>query len=282
MEELSTLVHKVKRVSSLPAIFLKVNELINDPTSSATDLGQVIEKDQALTSRLLRLANSAFYGFPGKIETVSRAVSIIGFKQLQELVLAMSVRSMFSGFGRNSPINMHSFWQHSIACGIASRTLAILKGVKTPESYFVAGFLHDLGRLILLEHYPEKYADAFEVANRESTLLYDVERDVFGFSHADVGGELIKNWRLPVALAEAVSFHHYPWQAKEYPDLTAVVHVANIAVHAWSFGFSGDELLPAFSREAWELTGLKVSALEPALAKVTDQYEELSGFLTPN
>ena len=97
MDDLSTLVLKVKRVSSLPTIFLKVNELINDPTSCAADLGQVIEKDQALTSRLLRLANSAFYGFPGKIETVSRAVSIIGFKQLQELVLAMSVRACSAG-----------------------------------------------------------------------------------------------------------------------------------------------------------------------------------------
>ncbi len=281
MDDLHTLLLKVKRISSLPTIFLRVNELINDPRSSAADLGRVIEKDQALTSRLLRLANSAFYGFPGKIETVSRAVSIIGFKQLQELVLAISVRSIFSGFASSSPINMRSFWQHSIACGIASRNFAILKGIKAPESFFVAGFLHDFGRLILLEHYPQKYAEVYDTATRKQVFIHEVEKELFGFTHADVGGELIRTWRLPAGLAEAIAYHHHPQKAHEYAELTAIVHIANVTVHACQFGFSGDQFVPVLSEEAWRLTGLKASVLEPAVNKTQEQLDELFEFLIP-
>ncbi|MFQ5652280.1 MAG: HDOD domain-containing protein [bacterium] len=281
MEDLSALVLKVKRISSLPTIFLKVNELIDDPMSCASDLGKVIEKDQALTSRLLRLANSAFYGFPGRIETVARAVSLIGFKQLKELVLAMSVRSIFSGFDKSSPINMQSFWQHSIACAIASRNLAILNGVKMPESYFVAGFLHDFGRLILLEQFPQQFAEVVEVAANKVRLVYEVEQEVFGFTHSDVGAELIRSWQLPAGLTEAVACHHTPAQSKDSSHLTAIVHVANVVVHACQLGFSGDRLVPPLDEQAWQLSGLKISMLEPAVNKTNEQLEELSEFLVP-
>lgn len=275
MEDLSVLVHNVKKISSLPTVFLKINEVINDPCSSAADLGKVIEKDQALTTRLLRLANSAFYGLPGKVDTVSRAVALIGFKQLQELVLAMSVRSLFTGFGQNSAINMRSFWAHSIACGIACKTLAILRGMRSPESFFVAGFLHDFGRLIMLEQFPQQCSEIYEAAREQGRLLYEVEQEVFGFTHADVGGELVNCWRMPGVLAEAIKYHHRPEGAREFPLLAAMVHIANILAHAGHFGMSGDHLVPPMSTDAWKSASLKVSMLEPAMNKTHEQFQDL-------
>ncbi|RMF60849.1 MAG: HDOD domain-containing protein [Calditrichaeota bacterium] len=279
MEDVTTLVQSVKKISSLPTIFVRVNELINDPTSCANDLGRVIEKDQALTSGLLKLANSAFYGFPGRIDTVSRAITIIGFKQLRELVLAVSVRSAFSEFGQDSPINMTSFWEHSIACGIASRVLAIYSGETIPETHFVAGFLHDFGRLILLENYPQKYKEVHEVVRTEAWMTTEVEKEVFGFTHTDVGGELIRAWNLPESLVEAVRFHHEPEKATHYGELTAIVHLANIIVQACEIGFSGEFLVPPLSDEAWRKTGLQPGVLEPVVDKLYEQFEDMRAFL---
>lgn len=275
MDDLAILVQQIKHVSSLPTVFIKVNELINDPRSSASDLGQVIEKDQSLTSRLLRLANSAFYGFPGRIDSVSRAITIIGFKQLRDLVLATSVRSLFSGFGKDSVIDMHTFWEHSIASAITCRILAVYKGDRAPESHFVAGFLHDFGRLILLEHYPQKCQEVYRIAKDERRLVYEVETEMFGFSHAEVGAELIKSWRLPDSLVEAIACHHHPEKASAASELADLVHLANVFTHACWFGFSGDHFVPPLSKAAWQRSGLKVSMLEPALHKIREQVDDL-------
>jgi len=279
MNDIKTIVQSVEGLSSLPAIYLKVNETINDPTSSAADLGSIVEKDHGLTSRLLRLANSAFYAFPGRIDTITRAITIIGFKQLQDLVLAISVKQSFREFGKDSPINMQSFWEHSIACGIASRILATYKGDRNAESYFVAGFLHDIGRLVLLECYPKQYLEVYEITSKEWRLTVDVEKEVFGFTHADLGGELIRSWNLPDSLAEAACYHHDPLQANGYAAFTSVIHFANTLVNAWQIGFSGEHLVPPLNPDAWLLTGLKVSVLESVIKETLSQYQESNAFL---
>ncbi len=279
MNDLNILVRKVEKISSLPTVFVKISELINDPTSTSSDIAHVIEVDQALTSRLLQLANSAFYGMPGKVNTISRAVTIIGFKQLQELVLAISVRDQFAQIGENSPLNMTSFWQHSIGCGVAARVLATFQGTPNPDSFFVAGFLHDLGRLVLLEHYPQKYLEVIEKAKDTDCFLHEVELEVFGFTHADVGGALIKNWQLPDFLFEAVNYHHSPEVLSKVNEYVAFIHIANIITHACQLGFSGNEFVPPLSQQIWEESKLKVSALEPVVNKVIEQYSEMVSFL---
>lgn len=279
MNDVATLVRSVKNISSLPTIYVKVNELINDPTSCAADLGRVVEKDQALTSKLLRLANSAFYSFPGRIETITRAITIIGFKQLKDLVLAISVREAFNEFGKDSPVNMKNFWQHSIGCGIASRVLAVYRGELIAESFFIAGLLHDFGRLILLEIYPKKFKEVHETAKKENLSVEEVEQTIFGFTHADVGAELVKAWNLSEALSEAIAYHHVPSLSTNYPELTATVHLANIITHVLQLGFSGDLFVPPLDRDAWKITGLKSSMLEPAINKICEQYEDSIEFL---
>ena len=185
------IVRSIDKMATLPMIYTSVNELVDSPTSSASDLGKVISADQGFTASLLKLVNSAFYGFPSRIDTVSRAVTIIGFKQLRELVLATSVMSMFKDMGKGISLNMEEFWKHSIGCGLASRILAIYGGLKNPESYFVAGLLHDIGRMVLLDKYMDKYAEVLSAVKEEDLLVFEAEMDILGFTHADVAEELV-------------------------------------------------------------------------------------------
>ena len=279
MSDVQELVRGIEQVSSLPVVFMKVNERIEDPESSAADIGEIIDKDPALTSKLLQLANSAFYGFGGRIETVTRAISIIGFKQLKDLVLAISVRTTFGDIEDNPAIDMKSFWEHSMACGIACRVLSVYQGSRASESTFVAGFLHDLGRLILLEQFPEKCLQLYSAAREECRPVTEIENEVFGFTHAEVGAELIKMWNLPPSLAEAVAFHHDPTKANEHVELAAIVHVADVVVHSCDIGGGGNFRVPPLDKHAWKQTGLKNSVLEPAIKKLHEQFDDSVSFL---
>lgn len=279
-KRIEKIISSIKKISSLPTVFSRVNELLNDPTSCAADFGKVISQDQALTARLLRLVNSAFYGFPSRIDTVTKAITIIGFRQLKDLVLATSVLDVFSGAGEDNSFSMDDFWRHSLACGVASRVLAIYKREKeNQETYFVAGLLHDIGRLVLLESCSEQYREVFMITKKENKLMYEAEEEVFGFTHALVGKELLSLWKLPPFLKDSVCFHHDPNGGGGSSSYVDVVHIANILVHASELGFSGDQFVPPLSQEAWKRVGLKKSVLEPAMEKIYEQFKEAVAFL---
>ena len=163
------IVKRVMKVASLPQIFLKVEEVLNDPDSSNVHLSRVIQEDPGLTVRLLRLSNSAFFGFSAKVEAVNQAITVLGTQQLRELVLACSVMNVFKDVPEEL-VNMESFWRHSIACGVVARAFASLRHESNVERYFVTGLLHDIGRLVLLMEVPKKMAVIFERARAEVQL----------------------------------------------------------------------------------------------------------------
>lgn len=274
------LIRGMNGISTFPTIYAKVNELVNNPTTSASELGQVISGDQGLTARILRLVNSAFYGFPSKIDTVSRAVTIIGFKQLRELVLGSSLLTMFKDLGQNISFKMEDFWKHSIACGIASRILAIYAGQENPESHFVAGLLHDIGRLVLLECDCDQYREVFIRAENTGNLIVEGEMDIFGFTHAHVGKELISSWQLPASLSTAIGHHHDPQGGRDSSIHSDIVHISDILIHACEIGCSGEKFVPSLDPEAWKRVGLKKSILEPAFEKIFEQFNDAYAFFT--
>jgi HD-like signal output (HDOD) protein len=273
------IVQSIDQISTLPTIYANVNELVDSPTSSASDLGKVISVDQGFTARLLRLVNSAFYGFPSRIDTVSRAVTIIGFKQLKELVLATSVMSMFKNMGNGISLSMEAFWKHSIGCGLASRILAIYSGQENPESYFVAGLLHDIGRMVLLDKFTDKYLEVFSAVTEKNRLVFEAESDVFGFTHAAVAEELVSLWNLPHTLKTAVGYHHKPNRAKITGSYADIVHIADILTHACEIGSSGEQFVPPLASDAWERVGLRKSILGAVFEKIEEQFEETYSFI---
>ncbi len=182
-----SLINDSGTVPSLPLIYEEITNTINDPNSSTNSIGDVISKDSGLTARLLRIANSALYNFPSTIDTISQAVIVIGIQQLRDLALGTSVVELFEGIA-DDLVNMDSFWRHSIACGIAARILATYRREANVERYFVAGVLHDIGRLIIYLKLSEEAREALVRCKGSGELLYKVEKEILGFDHAEVGG----------------------------------------------------------------------------------------------
>ena len=260
-------------VSSLPMIHLRLEEAINNPKKSMSDIAKIIRDDPGLTARLLRIVNSAFYSFPSRVETISQAVTIVGTQQLSALALATSVMKMFKGLPEDL-VSMDSFWRHSIACGLAARQLGTVRREANAERFFVAGMLHDIGRLVMFTKLTDASREILTVAKADKKLLYEIERERLGFTHAVVGGVLLQTWKLPTSLEETVMYHHNPTAAIRFPLEAAIVHVADIIVHAMDLGSSGETYVPPLDAEAWERLNLTPSVLASVEEQIDRQYQD--------
>ncbi len=270
----SRLISKVKDIVSLPDIYQKLMEVIDNPLSSAADVADVISCDPGLTARLLRIVNSAFYSFPSKIDTVSRGVTILGTKELCDLALATSVINMFDG-ALSGLVDMNLFWNHSMGCGVFARKLALLRHEPNAERFFVMGILHDIGRLILLSHAPDIVRATIMRASLSRNALYVIEEQMLNFSHADVGAALLKAWRLPASHQEAVAFHHKPSKSRRFKLEAAIIHVADILATATTMGSSGNALVPGLVPGAWEQLEIDPSALTRIAQEADNEVRDL-------
>ncbi len=256
----SRLISRIKDIVSLPDIYQKLMEVIDDPLSAAADVAEVISCDAGLSARLLRIVNSSFYSFPSKIDTISRGVTILGTKELCDLALATSVMNLFDD-SLNCLVDMNQFWNHSIGCGVFARKLALFRHEPNAERFFVMGILHDIGRLILLSYVPEIIRGVIVRAARTRNPLNVIEKQTLGFTHADVGAALLKAWKLPDSHQEAVGLHHHPSRARRFKQETATIHVADIMATAMSMGSSGNVLVPNLIPEVWDRLEMSPSVL---------------------
>jgi HD-like signal output (HDOD) protein len=249
---------------SLPEVVVRVNALVDDPKSSAEDIGRAVQQDPALTARMLRLANSAMFGMQRQVDTVARAVAVLGTRQVRDLTLGLSAARAFDGIP-NRLVSMDSFWHHSVLAGIAARLVATATPHGRPDGAFVGGLLHDVGQLVMFNKLPEQSRRALlmTIDAPGEPDLHVCEREIVGFDHAAVGGALARRWRLPASLQECIEFHHEPGRARGHPVDVAVVHVANsLAVLA---EIESDDYAdaPEIHAVAWELTRLdRARALE--------------------
>jgi HD-like signal output (HDOD) protein len=267
---INQLIEGIPSLGSYAGVISEIEAVLDDSTSTLTNLGEVIEKDPDLAGRLLRLGNSAFFGFPNRLETVSEAVSLIGIQQVQDLILASCVIEIFDGISPDL-VNMESFWKHSLACGIGARCLAIARQMPGAEKFFVAGLLHDLGRLVLFSRVPDKAADVFALYQRQRMLLREAEMRILEFDHAQIGEALMRYWKYPANLVQAVACHHRPLSAAVFQLESSVVHLADYLVHAMQMGSSGEHFVPPLDMKAWERLGLSTSILESVMQAVDDQ-----------
>jgi putative nucleotidyltransferase with HDIG domain len=268
------LLRGMEQLSSVPLVYTRLNEAINSPRSSVGYMSTIISQDPGLSARLLHIVNSAFFGFPRKIDTISRAVIVVGTQQLRDLALATSVIKSFKRIPEKF-VTIESFWKHSVACGTAARTIASLVGEKNVEQFFVAGILHDVGRLIIFEKAPDKSEEIFKCVTEFDMPLYQAERKILGYDHAAVGSSLIQNWKLPLSLEQIIGFHHAPELATRYNVETMIVHLADAIVHAMRIGSSGEQSVPCINEEAWESLGLQMDVLPTLIDMVDRQSNEV-------
>lgn len=272
------LVRGITKVASLPTIFTKLNEAVADPRKNNKDFTKIISEDTAMAARLLRIANSALYSFPSKIETVTHAITIIGTNQLRDLVLACSVMNLFQNVPEEF-CSMESFWRHSIACGVCARILAGLRREQNVERFFVAGLFHDIGRLVMFMELSNQMTEAFNYQKIHHCMLYQAEREISGFDHATLGGMLMKAWHLPPRLEEAITFHHTPSKAKKFPHDAALLHIADILANALRLGSSGESYVPPLDANAWAQIDLPAAVISTIMDQVHLQYDDAVNFI---
>ncbi|SMF00849.1 HDOD domain-containing protein [Desulfovibrio gilichinskyi] len=266
------------KLPSLPQVFLEMRRVINDPASSATDLARVISRDTALTAFLLRMVNSAFYNFPSKIDTISRAVAVIGTKQLSTLALGTSVMDMFKDIPADI-LDLELFWRHSFACGIIASQLSKMFKKGTPERCFVAGLLHDIGRPVFMMTMPERAIAATAISRNKKDLMFKSERIVAGFDHAELGGVLLRKWNLPFSLVTSVLYHHNPEKAVKSPE-ALYVYFANIIAKTLGIGGSGDFFIQDINNQRWEENGLTPEKLLELSSDLTSTLDDAFAILT--
>ena len=243
------------RLVSLPDVYLRLKTVLDDPNSNLADVADVVSNDPAITARLLRIVNSAYFGLGSEVDTVSRAVGLLGTQEVHDLVLAASVAQSFEGMS-NEIMDMQKFWQRSVSCAIAGRELATVCNVLDGERLFVAGLLRDIGHMFIYQLAPQKAQQAIELARVQGAPLYKAERALLGTDYARVGADLMRQWQLPQSLWEPTEYHVEPTKSQEYELFTSLVHIAAHLTEGAEQEMGIEVALAGVWAHAWEVTGL--------------------------
>jgi HD-like signal output (HDOD) protein len=267
------LVAGVEDLFTLPEMYLRIKEVIENGESSIADVADIVSSDPVITARLLRFANSAFFGLSKQIDTISRAVNMLGTQLVHDTVLATSVAESCAVAA--DVLDMRLFWSSSAYCAVLSRLLAQRCNVLDSERIFLEGLLRDIGHLVMYQQIPDSLEEARRQARSSGMELYQVERELIGYDYGQVGQELMMLWKLPPSLGEVARYHVEPAGSKNCPLETALVHIAHhIAIAAQSGANLSGGKLP-ISADAWMVTGLREDLIDPVKIEADSSVAEV-------
>lgn len=262
----------VKDIPTLPVIYQKLFQMMQDPEISVPEIAEIITQDQSLSTKILHLVNSAFYGYSRQIKTISRAVVILGFRAVRSAALAISVFEYF-GDEKSGEINMLKFWEHSIAVATISKVLAEAARINQQEEAFIVGLLHDVGKLVEKRHFPEDFQEIINVAQEQHLSWIDTEKALFQINHATIGKVVFRTWDFPASVVDAVQFHHNPESSTKYPQLTALVHIADFLSAELGYGSPGTYPPKECRPEALDLLSLSVEEIRGLEGRIREELE---------
>jgi putative nucleotidyltransferase with HDIG domain len=220
------------------------------------------------------LVNSSFFGLHAPVDTISRAIALVGTNELRNLVMATTAARIFTGIPADL-VDMAAFWRYSIMTGLTAKELGLRCNVLHSERLFVMGMLHDIGRLVIYLALPDQSRDILLITGGDDSLLADTEREILGFTHMDVGAELLRKWKLPDGLIAVAEAHHNPFHAGDYQFDAALIHTAIALAHGEMSGLSFDEIVGSISPAIWEYTGLSIEDLALVLEVVPGKVTEV-------
>lgn len=278
LEKIEKIIDKIKALPTLSVVVAKVINVVSNPMTSAKDLSDIIVVDQALTAKVLRLANSAFYGFPFRIKNVTQAVSILGFDTIRNLALTVSVYKVFTSSSETG-FSHQEFWKHCVGSAICANLLAKRIKYKSPEGAFTAGLLHDIGKSFFDQYMNKEYKEALLYVREHNVPIEEAEMKIIGVDHAHVGRLMAEKWNLPVELKAGIASHHHPEQEVEEHVTAMIVCAANILCKKKRIGFGGDEVIKPFSREAKELLLLDESGEAELMEALDKELKAAEAFL---
>ena len=266
------------KLPEAPVIISELNDVIADPLATSNDVARVVNTSPSLSALLLRVVNSAYYGFSSKIDRISRAVTIIGTKEISGLALGISVMQAFNDIPEHI-IQMEAFIRHSLACGTIARMVAARANLAETEQLFVAGLLHDIGKLVIFKYYPEHAQACLHLAASRATTLFEAEKTVIGLHHAQVGRYLLEKWKLPQNLTDTVVFHHTPTKAAD-PGKAGIVQLADMITHGLAIGRSGEFSIPGFEESATQAVAISPPTVQTVIRQVVHQLGPMEAILS--
>jgi HD-like signal output (HDOD) protein len=273
-------VREISHIATLPEITLKIIHLVEDPESTAQDLNNIISNDPALGARVLKVVNSAFYGLPGQIGSINRAIVLLGLNAVKNIAVAASLGKLFRG-GQISPhFNARDLWHHSIGVATATRLLASRAGLGLPDEAFLAGLIHDLGIMVEVQARRTKFVAALDRKNSEGLTLRQAEQAVLGATHEQFGAALCQTWKFPLSFVYVTGYHHHPWDlAEENRPLTSLVHIADVVCAQEGIGFTGSVEQDRVDLELLAQLKLTGENIEQVRQELPQAMEEAMGLL---
>lgn len=264
----------VEALPALPQAVREVMQALERDDISVDRCVHLIEQDPALAARTLRVANSAFYGMPGRVARIGDAVTLLGLRAVSGVLLAVSLGHQLDT-SRCIGFSSRSAWRHGMATALAARLLAPRLALDADEA-FVAGLLHDIGKLVLAAHFPQAGAQALALARSADVSDLEAEQATLGLDHARIGAELAAHWRFPPAVSQAVLHHHAPADSADdlVCRLAGVIQLANALAHALDLAGDPDEAVPTLDPALWQALSLPEDEALALLAQVEQGVEE--------
>jgi putative nucleotidyltransferase with HDIG domain len=275
---LDQLVLLVKDIPVLPDRINKILKLTEDPDSTVQDIEHEILKDQSLTTKVLRLANSVHYGYPRKIGTITEATILLGFQAIRSITLASSVNQLLvqelPGYG----LQKYDLWKQSQSCAIIARYIAKKVKFNKPEQAYIASLLRDIGKVILNHYVAQQYQQIIKKVENENKPFIEAEQEILGFHHGEVGAKVGEKWNFPPDLVEAIAYHHSPEKATINPKLTSITHIADAIVMMMGIGLGADGLAYLLSDFAIQTLNIDETQLQVFISECLDLVSDIENF----
>jgi putative nucleotidyltransferase with HDIG domain len=269
--EIRNLIRDTKSLPTLPGIVAKLGSLADNDKVSAQEMARVVSADQVLSAKVLRLVNSAFYGFPGRVSTVSNALILLGVNVVKSLAITSSIFEIMEK-------NIVGLWEHSMGVAVAANTISRKLKIPDAEETSTAALLHDIGKVIIKIKLQQDFDQLTALMQEKNMAMLEAEEALLETNHAEIGGWLARSWLLPEKLIEPVACHHAVEKSTAHQTKTAVVHIADILIKSTGFGFSGDAFVPPIQQAAWIRLGMTEAILEEIIEEVEDKLVEVKNF----
>lgn len=274
---LADVVTDIRDLPSLPLVVIELLSSFEQEDASVGSLADKVAQDQALAAKTLRLANSSFYGLQHKVKTIQQAITVLGFDSVRALITAAGVIDTFAG-SQHATFDFTQFWRHAIATSLCARALA--REAKLNEDHaFISGLLHDIGKLVLVTRFPQRYAETMAYRNTNDCFMLDAERQTLGLDHTLVGKALAEYWKFPSVIQRAIANHHAP-ALQDFGDIPSIVHAANAIVYALDLTAQEEDMVPPVMEPAWNSLHISPAALRTVFRDTEHEFDEACQILT--
>lgn len=273
---------EISHIATLPEVTMRIIKLVEDPDSTAQDLNHVISNDPALGARILKVVNSAFYGLPGQIGSINRAIVLLGLNAVKNIAIAASLAKLFRG-GQICPgFNARDLWTHSIAVGSTTRLLANEAGLGLPDEAFLAGLIHDIGIMVEMQSRRAKFVEVIEALEEDPhATMREVEQRILGADHEAFGAGLCRTWKFPASFAYVTGWHHRPMElAEPHRTLTIIVHIADVLCGSAGLGYSRTIECRTIDPKLWTQANLAPERVEKIIGQLPEAIEEANALLS--